>query len=145
MTGSAQERYLEIKVRTATPGQLVSMLYAGASRFAKLARESLDAGDLEKTNHYILKTEAIIEELNYSLDMEKGGEIAKNLRSLYDFIMERLLTANVKKSKEILAEVIELLEDLQQTWNQMLEQANPSRPYIQTAKATDSSLNIAVE
>lgn len=49
-----------------------------------------------KTNHYILKTEAIIEELNYSLDMEKGGEIAKNLRSLYDFIMERLLTANVK-------------------------------------------------
>jgi flagellin-specific chaperone FliS len=59
--------------------------------------------------------------------------------------MERLLTANVKKSKEILAEVIELLEDLQQIWNQMLEQANPSRPYIQTAKATDSSLNIAVE
>ena len=49
-----------------------------------------------KPNHYILKTEAIIEELNYSLDMEKGGEIAKNLRSLYDFIMERLLTANVK-------------------------------------------------
>ena len=145
MTGNAQERYLEIKVRTATPGQLVGMLYAGACRFAKLARESLDAGDLEKTNHYILRAEAIVEELNYTLDMEKGGEIAKNMRSLYNYILERLLEANVKKSKEILNEVIDMLESMRETWNQMLEQANPSRPYIQTARATDSSLNIAVE
>jgi flagellar protein FliS len=146
MSVAGQDRYLEIKVQTATPGQLVSMLYAGAIRFAKLARESIEAGELEKTNHNLLRVEAIVEELNITLDLEKGGEVASNLRRLYNYLSERLIQANLKKSKEIVVEVIGLLESMQETWSQVLQQTSArNRPYLQTAKATTSSFNIAVE
>mgnify|MGYP000862975516 CR=1 FL=1 len=147
MTTAGQDRYLQIKVQTATPGQLVSMLYAGAIRFAKLAKESLAAGDLEKANTNILRVQEIVEELNLTLDLEKGGEIAANLRNLYTYMLERLLQANLKKSNEILNEVIGLLETMQDTWRQVVQQtvAKSTRPFVQTAKATNSSFNIAVE
>lgn len=147
MTTAGQDRYLEIKVQTATPGQLVNMLYAGAIRFAKLAREGIDAGDIETTNTNILKVQDIVEELNLTLDMEKGGEIAANLRSLYTYILERLLQANLKKSKDIINEVIGLLENMQETWSQVVQKTatKTTRPYVQATKATNSSFNIAVE
>lgn len=146
MVNENLDRYLQIKVQTASPEQLISMLYDGAIRFAKQAREELESGDLEKANATIQRVQDIVEELNVSLDTEKGGEIAANLRKLYLYISDLLVEANIKKDSEPLCTAIKLLDSMRETWKETVQKTNENgRPNIQKHKTTTGSLNIAVE
>lgn len=114
--------YRENAVLTAPPGRLVVLLYEGAINFLRKAMIALEEKDYMAKNHFIHKACEIISELDITLDMEKGGEIAKNLRSLYHFMQRHLTQANITKDPEKVQHVIDLLNDLLSGWRAVASQ-----------------------
>jgi flagellar protein FliS len=108
--------YTDTAVGTQSRGRLIVMLYDGAIKFLKLAIRELEAGHYAEKGKYITRAQDIITELNAVLDTAAGGEIAANLRSLYCFMNTRLSQANVQKDPKLIQEVIELMEELNQSW-----------------------------
>lgn len=113
---NALEAYQQAAVTTQSKGRLIVMLYDGAIKFLKLAIKELEAGNYAAKGQYINRAQDIVNELNAVLDMEAGGEIASNLRSLYMFINRRLSQANAKRDPQMVQEVITLLNELNQGW-----------------------------
>ena len=101
---------------TANPLKLVLMCYEGAITSLKLARERYEAKDYETKGRALKKALDIIHELNASLDMNKGGEIAANLRALYGYMSQALTEADLKKDMGVFGEVIRMLEELEVEW-----------------------------
>jgi flagellar protein FliS len=124
------QSYRKIATQTATPGQLVLMLYEGALGFLERGLAGFDLADPLEFNltisNNVLRAQAIIQEINVRLDMERGGEIADNFRRLYNYFQRRLREANTKKAREPLAEVITHLRVLRDSWAEMLRQATGS-------------------
>jgi flagellar protein FliS len=108
--------YQDTAVTTQSKGRLIVLLYEGAIKFLKLAIKELEAQDFAEKGRYINRAQDIINELNAVLDVDAGGEIATNLRSLYTFMNTRLSEANSKRDPEMIREVINLLEELNQSW-----------------------------
>ena len=108
--------YQDSAVTTQSKGRLIVLLYDGAIKFMKLAIKELEAKNYEAKGRYINKARDIINELNAVLDMNAGGEIATNLRKLYCFMNNRLSEANIKRDPKMISEVIELMEELNQSW-----------------------------
>jgi flagellar protein FliS len=108
--------YQDATVTTQSKGRLIVLLYEGAIKFMKLAIKELEAQNYEQKGRYIAKAQDIINELNTVLDMDAGGEVAANLRSLYTFMNRRLSEANTKRDPQIIREVITLMEELNQSW-----------------------------
>ena len=115
------QAYQNTAVTTQSKGRLVVMLYEGAIRFIKLAKKEIEARNFEDKGKYLAKAQDIIFELNAVLDMETGGEIAQNLRSLYLYMNRRLSEANVNLDQDTLNEVIALLEELNTSWKAIVE------------------------
>lgn len=108
--------YQETAVSTQNQGRLIVMLYEGAIRFLTQAIADLDQKDYEAKSHSIQKASDIIYELNTVLDLEQGGQIAQNLRMLYNFMLRQLNEANIEKDTRKIQEVIDLLKELNQSW-----------------------------
>ncbi len=108
--------YAQNSVDTQSQGRIVVLLYEGAIKFLRQAIAELEAGHFVEKGQYINKAIAIIEELDMCLDMEVGGEIARNLRQLYRFMTGRLSQANLKRDPNMIREVIGLLEELNVGW-----------------------------
>ena len=113
---SGIETYQENAVTTQSKGRLIVMLYDGAIKFLKMAIIKIEEDDPEDKGKYINKAQDIINELNFTLDMEVGGEVAMNLRKLYVFMLGHLNTANLKQDTAKIEEVIKLLDELNQSW-----------------------------
>jgi flagellar protein FliS len=108
--------YQDNAVTTQSKGRLIVLLYDGAIKFMKLAIKELEAKNFEAKGKYINKAQDIINELNAVLDMNAGGDIANTLRKLYCFMSNRLSEANIKRDPKMIREVIELMEELNQSW-----------------------------
>ncbi len=108
--------YQDGGIETATPAKLVEMLYSGALDFLSQAKKAIEDKELALANEKIIRVEDIIMELNISLDMDKGGEISKNLRALYNYLYKQLLNANLHKDDKILEEVSGYIKELRETW-----------------------------
>jgi len=108
--------YKQTTVTTQNKGRLIVMLYDGAIKFLRQAIRDLEVNDYEAKGRNIGKAQDIIIELNTVLDMDAGGEVAQNLRGLYNFMNRHLSQANVKRDPQMLREVISLLEELNQSW-----------------------------
>lgn len=122
----ALSAYRETRVRTASQGTLVIMLYDGAIRHLGEAI-SLFEGDpkkfsdrIEKISNHILKSQEIITELMASLDLAGGGDIAKNLLSLYAWFNEQLIKANMEKNPDMIIPVRAMMEDLRLAWVEVI-------------------------
>lgn len=115
------QNYFENQVKTASPGQILIMLYDGAIRFLREARAAMESGDrigrLEKTSRVV----AILTELSNTLDFEKGGEIAENLDGLYWYMIRELTSANGREGTEALTVSEDILMDLRDGWVQAIE------------------------
>jgi flagellar protein FliS len=114
-------------ILTASPGQLVLMLYDGALKAMGLAREAFainpdDPRRIQTINEQLLKAQAIINELQSTLNMEAGGDFARTMHRLYDYHNRRLLEANIRKQVEPVIEVERLVRELRDAWAQMLSQ-----------------------
>jgi flagellar secretion chaperone FliS len=110
--------YEENRVLSASPVELVRILYAAASRAVMNAREFLLAGDIRSRSREISKAQLILLELSTSVDPTKGREVAGRLLSLYDYMQGRLIEANTAQKEGPLEEVCALLETLQEAWSQ---------------------------
>ena len=120
-------------VLTASPGQLVLMLFDGALRALAIARDALgrpesDMRRIEVINQQLLKAQAIISELQGGLNFEAGGEVATTLNQLYDYYNRRLLEANLRKQVGPVIEVERMLGELRSGWAEMLCKQNGSQP-----------------
>ena len=125
------QSYQQVATKTAPPGQLVLMLYAGAAKFLERALAGFDIDDpaesMEMINNNIIRAQEIIFELNVTLNMKEGGELAKTLRSLYEYMERRLLEANLKKDAAIVKEVLGRVVVLRDAWAQMLNNQGVSQ------------------
>jgi flagellar secretion chaperone FliS len=119
MYASVTKSYQEANYLSADPLKLVCMCYEGAICSLKLAQESYIAQDYEAKGKALLKTLDIIHELNTSLDMDKGGAIAKNLRALYLFMTKALIDADLKSDLTVFGDVIRMLEELASAWQEI--------------------------
>ena len=108
--------YKNTSVTTQSKGRIIVMLYDGAIKFLKQAIRDLENNDFEGKGRNITRAQDIIVELNSVLDMEAGVEMSHNLRSLYNFMSKHLSQANIRRDRQMLQEVISLLEDLNQSW-----------------------------
>ena len=124
--------YRRIATQTAPPGQLVLMLYDGALLAldrALLGFNYTDHAERNTTIHNNLQHAVdILRELDCSLDLEAGGQLAHTLNGLYAFFERRLLESNRKKSRHGIDEVIPMLKQLRDAWFEMLNGAAPSLP-----------------
>lgn len=113
---NANERYLEAKVMSATPVELVRMLYRRAIEAVGAARRRLAEGDIRARSREISRAMEITVELAGALDRKQGGEVAVRLAALYDYIGRRLLEANLRQDDGALAEAERLLVTLEEGW-----------------------------
>ena len=111
--------YQKMQVTTVDRLKLVVMLYEGAISYLKTATQYLEKNDLAGKGMYIAKAQDIIDELNNSLNMQEGGEIAVNLRKIYNFIYFYLVKANLSKNRKMIDEVINILSSLKDAWEQI--------------------------
>ena len=117
---SKHDKYLKKKVMSAKPEELTFMLYQGLVKFLKQAKLFMEKGNnfYDKVNNSIQRSMAIIAELRSTLDMDI--EVSENLDSMYEYMGRRLFDANVEKDTEILDEVIDLAEELRDTWKEAM-------------------------
>ena len=90
-----QNAYRKASVNTLDQNKLIVMLYDGAIKQAGFAVEHIKKNEIEKAHNALVKAKNIVSELMSSLNMEKGGEVAKNLKSLYAFMFSQLIEANM--------------------------------------------------
>ncbi|MCX6859646.1 MAG: flagellar export chaperone FliS [Verrucomicrobia bacterium] len=118
------QSYRQVATKTATPGQLVLMLFDGALRFLDKALIGFDLDDpLDSNlaiNNNILKAQEILRELNMSLNMEQGGEFANTMRRLYNYYDLQLSQSNLQKDPAGVQLVIRLLSVIRGAWAEML-------------------------
>lgn len=123
----AHQKYKNTQIETANQEKLLIMMYNGAIKFAKQAIRGIENNDYELTNNTLTRTQAIIIELQATLDHNTGGEISENLDALYDYMKRRLAQANVNKDKEPINEVIDMLKELKSTWIEASKQLKSSQ------------------
>ena len=117
--------YRSNAVLTASPGQLVLMLFDGALNALAIARDAMgraegDSRRLEIINNQLLKAQAILSELQGGLNFEAGGEVAKTLDRLYNYYNRRLFEANMRKQVGPVIEVEKMIGELRSGWAEML-------------------------
>ena len=112
------DAYRRTEAQSASPLQLVVMLYDGALRFLNEARGAQAAGDLRRRAKALHRVTAIIAECHSTLDLERGGAVASELDRLYSYISARLLDITVKRDKTAIDEVHKLLSSLREAWAQ---------------------------
>jgi flagellar secretion chaperone FliS len=123
---NAHDVYLENRVLSAGPIELVRILYQTAANAVREARRHLEAGDVLARSRAISKASEAILELTRALDFDRGGEIAKRLVQLYTYMLRRLTEANFQQADAPLAEVLALLATLSEGWDAIGAPAAPS-------------------
>jgi len=137
---NAYTAYQKTNVNTASQGRLVVLLYEGAIKQLTAALNLFDASnkikpnDIEKYGVCLQKTQAIITELQVSLDMEKGGDIARNLMSLYVFFNEELVRASITMDQQKITSVLKMMKDLAESWKQ-ISNSTANAPAAKVANA----------
>lgn len=107
------ERYRQTSIQTAPPEQLVVLLYDGGIRFLEQAKVAMGEG--KDPSDAIGRAQDVIVELLASLN-RSTGEIAENLSRLYDFWINRLFQAQIKKDIGMIDEVSAMMRDLREAW-----------------------------
>ena len=124
---NALSTYKEIRINTASQGQLIIMLYSEAVKQLDQALILLgmndakkDPGRIEKVSKAVLKTQEIVSELMVSLDFEQGGDVAMNLFSLYSWFNRELMEANINQDARRISTVRNFMEELRGAWQEIV-------------------------
>ena len=111
--------YQEIAVQTSSPTKLVVMLYEGAIRFLRQSITAIQSKDLDQKRHSVDRAVAVIQHLQGTLDMDRGGEVAAELDRLYTYINSRIVEGSSKLQIAPLEEAIKLLTVLLSGWEEV--------------------------
>lgn len=116
-------RYRETEVLTATPGQLVVLLYDHLLLSLRRARAAMDSGDLALQSESLEKARNILAELFVTLDRERGGEVAANLGALYSFLLGELVQVGIRSDAARLDRVAHMIGELREAFAQVASTA----------------------
>ncbi|ADC49174.1 flagellar protein FliS [Alkalihalophilus pseudofirmus OF4] len=119
MATAMQSAYKQNAMKTASPGELTLMLYNGCLKFIKQTRLAMEENDLEKRNLNSTKAQNIIRELMVTLKTD--NEVGQNMMRMYDFILSRLIEANVKNDANALTEAEGLVVEFRDTWKEVIQ------------------------
>jgi flagellar secretion chaperone FliS len=108
--------YLQTEVQSRSPLELVVMLYDGALRFTADARDAMVRRDIRARQQHLSRALAIVSELQSTLDMDTGGEVAERLDKLYGFVRDRLIDASARQDLQPLDEARRVLTTLREGW-----------------------------
>lgn len=117
----ATSAYTQTTVATVSPGEVVIMLFGGVVKFLTRAKAQIEAKDYAGKGISISRATDILNELDSSLNREKGGEVAENLHKLYFWALARLSLANLKLDIGMIDEVIASMEGLRDAYTQIQE------------------------
>lgn len=131
------KQYQKSQLETAPPEKILIMLYNAAINFIKKAKIAYENSEKVEAHNNIIAAEKIILEFMTTLDMDLGGEMAKNLYALYDYLYNRLVESNIKNRPELLDEVLMHLEKLRETWLQAIDIANKEKAKMSTEENDD--------
>jgi len=120
MYGNGSSAYRQAGVMTADPKKLILMCYEEAIRNLKIAKAKYVTHEYEEKAKALIKTQDFICALNSALDFEKGGEIASNLQSLYNYMMHRLTEADLKRDLKAMDHIIWMLIELKSGWEEII-------------------------
>ncbi|MFN3162838.1 MAG: flagellar export chaperone FliS [Pseudohongiellaceae bacterium] len=112
-----QQIGVQSKVNSSNPHSLVAMLLDGLLEKLARAQGALERGDLNNKGVALSSGIRIIDGLRASLDFQRGGDIANNLGSMYDYMERRLVEANAKSDSKIVAEVVSLVNEIKDGWD----------------------------
>jgi flagellar protein FliS len=124
---ASSQAYRDSAVLTASPEQLVVMLYDGAVRFLRQAEIAMNEGAWLHASEKLTRGEAIIDELLATLNMDTG-EIAERLQAIYVFCKKTLIEARIQRNAEKVGHVVALLGSLREAWAKLAEQAAAQAP-----------------
>lgn len=124
-TATAYLQYQQNAAQSASPGELTLMLYNGLVKFLKLALAAIEKNDINGAHNALVRSQEIVAYLNETLDHQY--ELSQSLAALYDFMTRRLAEANLKKDGQMVREVMELAEEMRNTWLQALKIAREQR------------------
>jgi flagellar protein FliS len=113
---AGHEAYQVSAVETASPEQLTLMCYDGALKFMRRAHLACESDNLAKLSEWTGRAQAVINELNVTLNMEAGGEIARNLRDIYLFVNRHLSQAAISRDPNAIVQAMELIQTLRDSW-----------------------------
>jgi flagellar protein FliS len=113
---SGHQAYQVNAIETASPEQLTLMCYDGALKFMRRAVEACDKRDLARHSEWIGRAQAVVDELNITLNMEAGGEIAANLREIYLFVNRQLGSSVLQQEREPIEVAMRLIGGLRDSW-----------------------------
>lgn len=131
---SSIDSYRKNAVNTASPLQLVVMLYDGAIRFMTAARHAMLQRNIYEQNENCKRAQNIVTELQSTLDMVRGGEVAQNLSALYTYVFDQLIEANVNDNVDSLDQAVKVMENLRSGWVELDNQLrNPVAPGVESA------------
>jgi flagellar protein FliS len=116
MISAQRNKYLETTIQTASPAQLLIMLYDGAIRFCRAGIEAIRNNNVKDANVNLIKAQDIVSELIITLD--RSAPVSESLLKLYEYFGHLLIQANIKKSAEPVEEVLQYLLELKETWIQ---------------------------
>ncbi|MCQ2788912.1 MAG: flagellar export chaperone FliS [bacterium] len=132
------KQYKKNQVETATPEQILILLYDGAINFLNKAKLNLEANDDESFHHNMQCCKNIIAEFMDTLDMEQGGQFAAVLYNLYKYLRRLIITSDVSKNTVGIDEVLKHLTNLRNTWSQAIEKLKTE----QVAATGSANINI---
>jgi flagellar secretion chaperone FliS len=142
----ALDDYQSQKIMSASPLELVEMLYRGAVGAVQAARRHLARNEIRERSHKLSKLVAILSELSSTLNHEQGGEVSRNLAELYDYIQRLVIDGNVRQVDGPLQEAERLLETLLRGWSEMRAEAEATvmRPVAGYAESLSEREPISV-
>jgi flagellar secretion chaperone FliS len=119
---ASPQAYRENTVLSATPAQLVVMLYDGARRFLRQAATAMRAGEVERAHNTLRGAEQIVAHLDGVLDHEQGGKLADQLHAIYEFCLIHLNRARWDQEADKVEQVAEMLGELRESWVEVARQ-----------------------
>ncbi len=126
--------YQKVQVETTDSVKLVVMLYEGAINFLEQAKLRVEENQVSKKGVLINKVMAIVSELQGSLNMSEGGEVAESLDRVYNYIISRLLEANINTDPQAINEVLKHLRTLMRAWKKIAEQGADASEALMSAE-----------
>jgi len=129
---SYQQNEVELSVYSASPVELVVMLYDGAIQSLVQANALIQRGDIQAKAQQIIRATNIISELSGVLDLEQG-EVAQNLDGIYGYARKQLISANLRNDQRKINEVVHLLKELRSAWQELAQRQNESDRSVRVA------------
>ena len=118
MAPNPYQKYKETSINTASKEEITLMLYEGCIKFMNLARIGIEEKNIQKANENLIKAQNIVTELDITLNMDIP--ISKNFHQLYDFVLSRLIDANIQKKEEFVDDAKMVIVDLRDGWKEAM-------------------------